>query len=146
MKRNILWIEDDYFDIQNMAYPLRKAGFRVTAATSAVEGFSKAQDWRAYDVIIVDIILKLSQDAGALPDEVAGWNSEVYAGLGLLRWLMQVVTPECPVIILSVLHDPVHTYGLEGLGIAGVLLKRGLSPSAMKSEVFRVLGIAEDTM
>jgi CheY-like chemotaxis protein len=143
MKRHILWIEDDYYDIQGLVRPLTKAGFRISAATSAVQGFRKALDWQQYDLIVVDLIMTLSEDAEPVPQVVASWDAEPYIGLGLAKWLKQDLKVECPILILSVVRDPISTYGLKDLGLDQCLLKRGLKPSAVKSKVFELLGLSD---
>ena len=61
----------------------------------------------------------------------------------MVKWLMMELKVECPVLILSVVRDPISTFELQDLGLAGSLLKRGLLPSEVKKEVYRVLGIAD---
>jgi CheY-like chemotaxis protein len=143
MKKRILWIEDDYYDIQGLLRPLEKAGFRIDVARSAVDGFRKAVNWQAYDLIVVDLIMPLSDDTGPLPETVLFWDAEEHVGLGLVKWLVLDLKVECPILLLSVVRDPISTYNLKDLDLAGSLLKRGLLPSEVKEEVCHVLGIVE---
>ncbi len=141
MKKRILWIEDDYFAIKGLVRPLSKKGFEIDVATSAAEGFQKAQDWQFYDLILVDLILPLADEAGTLPEKVKSWGNEKYAGIGLLKWLKTEKKVECPVMMLSVVREPISRFNLENLGVTGYLLKRGLLPSRVKEEVFKILEI-----
>lgn len=141
MDKHVLWIEDDYSEIRNLVRPLEREGFKITAAMSAVEGFRKARNWQAYDLIIVDLIMPLTDALEPVPAEVAAWDAEPHAGLGLVKWLAQDLQAQCPILILSVVRDPISTFDLDNLQLAGVLLKRGLKPSIVKQEVFRILGI-----
>ena len=141
MHHRILWIEDDYYAIKGLVRPLEKAGFTVEAATAAYDGYVRAQQWPAYDLIVVDLILPLSNDTRVLPDRVALWRDEEYAGVGLLKWLLLELRAKCPVILLSVVRHPTQTYHLENIGLAGYLPKRGLLPSQVKAEVYRLLGL-----
>ena len=141
MKKRILWIEDDYYAIKGLMRPLERAGFQVEAATSAVEGYTKAHRWQSYDVIVVDLILPLSDDDHTLPDSVKSWRGEEYVGVGLLKWLLAELKVTCPVLLLSVVRHPIHTYQLNGIGLASYLPKRGLLPSQVKAEIFRLLGL-----
>lgn len=141
--KRVLWIEDDYYAIKGLVRPLEKSGFQIDVATSASGGYHKLSNRQAYDLIVVDLILPLSDDASSPPPEVAAWLNEQYSGIGLLRWLMQDPKIECPVLVLSVVQDPISIYSLEGLGLAGSLLKRGLLPSRVKEEVFRLLGMGQ---
>ena len=141
MKNHILWIEDDYYAIQGLVRPLVKAGFEVDPATSAVEGYKKAKNWRSYDLIIVDLILPLSDSDEKLPLEVIAWEREVYVGVGLAKWLLTELKVKCPVLLLSVVRDPITTFHLENIGLADYLPKRGLLPSRVKEEVLKLLGL-----
>jgi DNA-binding response OmpR family regulator len=141
MKKCILWIEDDYFDVKGLVYSLSKEGFKIDVATSAVQGFEKAQNWQAYDLIIVDLILPLADDIGTLPEKVQSWAKEQHTGIGLLKWLKTELKAECPVMMLSVVREPISRFNLENLGLAGYLPKRGLLPSQVKEEVFKILKV-----
>jgi CheY-like chemotaxis protein len=141
MKKCILWIEDDYFAIKGLVRPLEREGFTFDVATSAVEGFYKAQQWRAYDVILVDLILPLVNSDEDLPEKVRSWNNEPYVGIGLLKWLKADLQVECPVLMLSVVRDPISKFHLENLGLAGYLPKRGLLPSQVKANVLKIINV-----
>jgi CheY-like chemotaxis protein len=141
MKRRILWIEDDYFAIRGLVNPLKKAGFQIDVATSAYEGYQKVKGRQKYDLIVVDLIMPLSNSEDTLPllAEVRSWGDEDYPGIGLLKWLKLKLKVECPVLILSVIQNPISRYGLEDLGVSGTLLKRGLLPTRVKEVVFEIL-------
>jgi CheY-like chemotaxis protein len=141
MKKRMLWIEDDFYAIKGLVRPLELAGFQIESATSAMEGYLKAQSWQEYDIIFVDLIMPLRDDEQPLPDTVAAWNDEQYIGIGLVKWLLQDLHVKCPILILSVVRDPIATYQLQEIGLAGYLPKRGLLPSQVKDEVYRQLGI-----
>ncbi len=139
MKKRILWIEDDYFAIKGLVRPLERDGFTFDVATSAVEGFYKAQHWQAYDVILVDLILPLANSDEDLPEKVRSWNNEHYIGLGLLKWLKTELQVACPILMLSVVRNPVSKFKLENLRLAGYLPKRGLLPSQVKANVLKII-------
>lgn len=141
MNKHILWVEDDYFAIKGLVRPLEREGFEIDVARSATEAFQKAQNWQAYDLILVDLILPLSNDPGPVPEEVRSWDNEQYVGLGIVKWLKQELKVTCPVLILSVVRQPISKFHLEGLGLAGHLPKRGLLPHRVKEEVLGLLGI-----
>jgi len=143
MKKRILWIEDDYYALQGLVRPLEKEGFTIDVATSALDGFEKALKWRHYDLIIVDLILPLSNTVEDLPDKVRSWAEQEYVGIGLVKWLRADLKAGCPVLLLSVVREPMSRLGLQDLGLAGHLVKRGLLPSQVRDEVFRVLKIEE---
>ena len=141
MKKCILWIEDDYFAINGLIRPLEHEGFTFDVATSAVEGFYKAQHWQAYDVILVDLILPLANGEEDLPEKVRAWNNEPYVGIGLLKWLKAELQVQCPVLMLSVVRNPIPKFHLEKLGLAGYLPKRGLLPSQVKANVLKIINL-----
>ncbi|MBN1991593.1 MAG: hypothetical protein JW953_02740 [Anaerolineae bacterium] len=143
MNKHILWIEDDHFAIKGLVRPLAKAGFEIDVATSATEGFEKAQNWQGYDLIMVDLILPLTGEAETPPEKVASWGNEEYAGIGLLKWLKTELQVECPVLMLSVVREPISRFNLDHLELAGYLPKRGLLPSQVKEQVFSVLGLEQ---
>lgn len=143
MKKQILWIEDDYYAIKGLVRPLELEGFEVEVATSALDGYHKCMKWQSYDLIIVDLIMPLSDNTGPLPEKVLSWDAGRYVGLGLIKWIVEELHAQCPVLLLSVVRDPISTFGLERLGLAGVLLKRGMLPSEVKQKVHEVLGLPE---
>jgi DNA-binding response OmpR family regulator len=135
METKVLWIEDDYYNYQGLLRPLEKAGIKVEYALSALEGYKKARKWKDYALIVVDIILPLTKDAEAVPEEVAAWRSEKYPGVGLIKWLRGELKASCPVIILSVVDDPITNYQLESLGIDANISKRGVLPSELTEKI-----------
>ncbi len=137
MTIKILWIEDDYYNYQSLFRPLRRRGVEVDFALSALEGYKKAQKWSQYAMIVVDIILPPKREPGTLPDIVKDWEKEKYFGIGLLKWLLNDLKAECPVIILSVVDDPIEGYDLQGLGVADYIPKRGLLPSVLTKRILK---------
>ncbi len=138
----ILWIEDDYYCISGLMRPLERAGLQIDIATSAVEAYEKAKGWKSYDLIVTDLILPTSDGVQGIPDEVQAWAREPYCGIGLLKWLRLELRANCPILLLSVVNDPVSVYGLENLNLDGCLQKRGLLPSRVKEEVFQLIHIS----
>ncbi len=144
MKKRILWIEDDYHVIKGLVRPIEKEGFIVDSATSALEGYKKAPQWQSYDLIVVDIILPINDGSGSVPKEVQAWQAEEHAGIGLLKWIKLDLKVKIPVVVLSVVRDPIKRFDLGELGIDDCLIKRGLLPEQVKKLIFGLLGIDED--
>ena len=138
-EQQILWIEDDYFAIRGLMHQLENEGFNIEAATSALEAFQKAPGWESYDVILVDLIIPLTISDEPLPEKVKSWKKEKYVGIGILKWLKRELKVDCPVLMLSVVRDPIARFNLENLGLAGYLPKRGLMPSQIKTKVLEIL-------
>jgi len=141
MTKRILWIDDDYYAIQGLFRPIEKAGYNIDVATSAFDGYIKAQNWKNYDLIVVDLIIPISEE-DTVPDVVKNWEKEEKydcVGIGLASWLLLELYVTCPVIILSVISDPILKYKLENLGLAGSIRKSGLLPTDLKNEIFKIL-------
>ncbi len=138
MKNRILWIEDDYYHIKGLLRPLEKEGFKVTFSTSANDAYQKAQDWRDYEIIIIDMILPPIDEEAELSPEVGKWGQEEYLGVGLLKYIKYELKCSSPIIVLSVAANGL-TDVLNALGVDRVLLKRGLLPREVQRIVHEVL-------
>lgn len=143
MKHRILWIEDDYHAIKGLMRQIEKAKFVVDSATCAIDGYEKAQLWQDYDLIVVDLILPLTNGhADEPPQVVKSWKEEPHVGIGILKWLRQVVKVACPVVLLSVVQNPVAVYHLESVKPDLYLPKHGLLPADVKEQLLSLLGTA----
>jgi CheY-like chemotaxis protein len=139
-KNRILWVEDDLYAIKGLIRPLQNEGFLFDIAESALEAYYKGQVWKSYDLIVVDLILPLSNDSEQVPSVVQSWESKgEYLGIEIVKWLLTGIKAECPVVILSVVRDPISRFNLRNVGVAGYLLKRGLLPSTVRDEVLGIL-------
>ena len=142
MRENrILWIEDDFYAIKGLVRPLQNEGFLFDIAQSALEAYHKGQVWKSYDLILVDLILPSNNVSDQVPSVVQSWefNSE-YLGIEVVKWLLTEVKAECPVVILSVVRDPISRFNLHNIGVAGYILKRGLLPSTLRDGILGILG------
>lgn len=140
--KKILWIDDDYYAISGLFRPLQLEGYELVPAISALDGFREAQKWKNYDLIVVDLIIPVVQQQETAPEIVKNWedeNENKQVGVGIVKWLLQDLKVTCPVIILSVVRDPINAYGLSGIGLAGYIQKGELLPSALKSKIENIL-------
>jgi CheY-like chemotaxis protein len=147
MSKKILWIDDDYFAIEGLMYPLKKQKIQVDFAISALEGYRKAQKWQEYDLIVVDLIIPVSEKEETTPSFVKNWENEEdfpEVGVGIVTWLKKELRVTCPVLILSVVANPIKLYSLEELELAGSISKRGLLPTALKEKLMSFLGDQEE--
>ena len=135
MYKKILWIDDDYYHLRGIFRPLELAGIIIDPALSASEGYRKAKNWKDYNLIATDLILSLSKDSNPISDEVKKWEKEKYLGIGLLKWLIIEQKAQCPIVILSVIDDPIATYNLQDLSIKDYISKRGLLPSMLAKKI-----------
>ena len=121
MNKKILWVDDDYYAIKGLFRPLELIDFRIVPAISALDGYRKAQNWQEYDIIVVDLIIPISQEQETAPEIVKNWGDETenkHVGVGIVKWLVKTLNVTCPVVILSVVRDPIKSYGLEKLGLS----------------------------
>ncbi|MBI5294910.1 MAG: response regulator [Chloroflexi bacterium] len=147
MKKKILWIDDDYYSISGLFRPLEKAEYKIVPAISALDGFREAQKWQEYELIVVDLIIPMSQQQEPIPEIVKGWEDEKinkHVGIGIVKWLLEILNVTCPVVILSVVSDPIKEFKLDGLGISGYIRKSGLLPTALKDELIQILEKREE--
>jgi CheY-like chemotaxis protein len=140
MKNKILWIEDESFMIKGLLRPMEKIGFQIDIASSAYDGFLKAQNWKNYDILVVDLIIPLSGDEKTIPLIVKGWEQEPYVGIGLSKWLTTELRIEVPILLLSVVQNPLVIYDLKKIGLKHYLPKSGLLPSLVKEAILQILG------
>lgn len=133
----ILWIEDDYYNYQSLFRPLQRKGIEVDYALSALDGYRKALTWKQYSIIVVDIILPIKKESGSLPEVMKSWEDEKYPGIGLVKWLIKTQKVNCPIVILSVVDNPIESYNLQELGIADYIPKRGLLPSVLSERLLK---------
>lgn len=144
MNRKILWVEDDYYAIKGLVRPLENANFKIQVATSAKEAYDYVMKWQDYDLIVLDVIVSVTDDEEPVIPEIEQWaNTDEYVGIAMARWLLQDLKIERPILLMSVVNDPVNRFGLTGTPNLYYLSKKGLLPSRVKDEVFRILNITE---
>jgi len=140
--KKILWIEDDYYNYKSLFRPIELKGVIIDNALSAAEGFMKAKNWNEYSLIVADIILPLTKDSIVIDEEVKKWEREEdFLGIGLVKWLRNDIKAKCPILILSVIDDPIQTYHLESLKIENSISKKGLLPSVLAETIDSILNI-----
>jgi len=144
LNKKILWVEDESYTIQGLFKPLIAMGIEVVEAKCAIEAFNMAQNWQSYDMIAIDLIIPLMNDDEDLPDVVAGWDEEPYVGIGLAKWLVTDLKVECPILLLSVIDNPIKVYNLSEYGLTHYLSKSGLLPSVVKKDVLSILGVGDE--
>lgn len=144
MNKKILWIEDDYYAIKGLVRPLEISGFHIDVATSAKDGYEKAIKWQEYDLLVVDVIVPVSEDDGEVLPLIEAWESNgEYVGIGLTKWLVNELKVERPILLMSVVSDPIKRASLSEHPNLHSLSKKGLLPSKVKEEVFRILNMKE---
>jgi CheY-like chemotaxis protein len=135
--KKILWIEDDYFHIQALFRQVERKGYSIEYALTALAGYELCKNTEEYHLIVVDVILPLANPDDRIDDIVAGWGKERYPGIGLIKWLVYIRKPDCPVVILTVVSELVGQ--LYELGTKAVISKASLGPSALLEQVSGLL-------
>ncbi len=138
MKNKILWIEDESFMMKGLLRPLQLMGYEIDIASSAAEAFIKAKKWMDYDILVVDIIIPLSNEE-VMPDEIKKWGAEPYVGIGLAKWLAQENNVKCPILLMSIIGNPISIFELDKFGYKFYLEKSGLLPSTVKEKILQIL-------
>ena len=141
MNKKILWIEDDFYAIKGLVRPLTKLGYEIDVATSAMDGYKKAQHWQGYDMLVVDLIIPVCEHDISIPETVQSWAQEKHVGIGLAKWLKSEQKVDRPILLLSVVRDPIARFGLAEYGLQHSLSKSGLVPTRVKDTVLSMLGI-----
>lgn len=141
MNKKILWIEDDFYAIKGLVRPLTKLGFEIDVATSALDGYKKAQQWRQYDLVVVDLIIPVCEHDISIPEIVQSWAQEKHVGIGLAKWLKSEQKVDRPILLLSVVRDPIARFNLADFGLEHCISKSGLLPTKVKDTVLRLLGV-----
>jgi DNA-binding NarL/FixJ family response regulator len=139
MKNKILWVEDESYMIQGLFKPLLKMNINIVVAKCAIEAYHMSMDWKSYDMIIVDLIIPLRDDEELMPNIVKDWEIEPYIGIGLAKWLSTELKVECPILLLSVIDNPIKSFELSKFGLKYYLSKSGLLPSRVKEEILSIL-------
>jgi len=139
MNNRILWIEDDSYMIQGLLRPLKDEGYVFDVATSAMDAYHKVLRNQDYAMFMVDLILPLSDGDEKISPIVDAWDNEPYVGIGVAKWLARDLGIKSPILLLSVVEDPISKYGLKEYGLRSCLSKGGLFPSILKTEVLYIL-------
>jgi hypothetical protein len=143
MNKKMLWVEDDFYAIKGLIRPLEKAGFDITVTTSATDAYHSLLEGNELDVIFIDLIIPLTNDDQKVMPIIQAWCEEKYVGIGLAKWVSTEMKVNCPIVLLSVIKDPISQFDLGKFNLKYALSKRGLLPSTVKNYTFEMLGMKE---
>jgi CheY-like chemotaxis protein len=138
MKKQILWIEDDYYSINGLIRPLENQGFAFKVAASATESYKIVKANSSFDMYIVDMIMPMSNDENEIPLIVKNWDNEEHIGIGIAKWLLCDLGVKRPVLLMSVAGNPIMKAGLNKYKNCYYLSKKGLLPSKVKETVIQI--------
>jgi len=116
--------------LQSLIKPLERDGYRVTYARNEQEALTEL-DKDIFDIILFDIIIPTGSDD---PDDFID-----YVGVRLIKEIINVRKITTPVIVISVVNNPDVIKEFEEAGVAKILQKGYILPSALKAEVERIL-------
>lgn len=129
MSKTIVWIEDDYYVIQPVVYPLEKAGYNIVNIPDTKEAVEKLDLLRQADLILLDMLL---------PRGLEGQDFGDYPGLKFFRELRNKYKVKTPVVVFTVLTQGNLIKELNELG-AEDIVRKPIRPSELKERVERVL-------
>jgi CheY-like chemotaxis protein len=144
MNKRILWIDDDFEAIKGLMKPLVNDGFQIDPATTALQAYEMAKQWREYDLIVVDLIFPISDaqtEIAEMPSLVKAWDKgeETPVGIGFSKWVLAELKVKCPVLIMSVVNNPLEKHNLSQYKSLHAIQKRGLLPKELRDEIKRIL-------
>jgi two-component system, OmpR family, alkaline phosphatase synthesis response regulator PhoP len=127
----ILWIEDDFNELEPIVLPLKKAGHAITIAPDAKDAI-KLLEKKRFDLILLDILLPSGEKK---IERIADWT-----GLELMK-VIRKRKIDTPVIVFTVVLDRELEDELNGLNVKKILIKGRILPSKLKSDVEGILNI-----
>lgn len=137
MAPKILWIDDDIFQSTHLQQMLENRGFQIEYAISALDGYKKMIS-KKYNLIIIDLILPLFLHSESIPDIVKDWTREPYLGIGIAKWASLNLGSHCPIIICSVINDPINRFRLQEYKIAKAFSKIE-PPNVVADELLEII-------
>ena len=130
-ENKILWIEDDYLLLKPLIEQIKKANYMFDFAKNKLEAINLLNR-SIYDLIILDIILP---EGEYFEDR----EPEPYVGLNLLRYMVNEIKIETPIIIISVINDMLVKTEAKKLGVVTYLNKGSIRPSELKILVDQII-------
>jgi CheY-like chemotaxis protein len=110
----ILWVEDDYDTIDAFALPANAAGMVITPARSlAAAKQLLGKTPCEFDLLLIDLILPFAE----AEDEASGSAEDALYGLDLISWVRAQGNVAAPIIVFSVVYDPIVASELDALGV-----------------------------
>jgi CheY-like chemotaxis protein len=138
---NILWIDDDIYHIKSLLRLLEKAGHQLITIDTLPEASDLISSYgsKYFDLIVLDLLMNPNDKFGNIPDWLQQSVRFDATGIMLLKRMRDLLKVTCPVIILSIVGDPIKEYQLEKYGPVSFVHKSGLRPSSLCETVTEVL-------
>ena len=136
---NILWIEDDIFQLKSLLLQIEVQGHSVTR----VPLISDAHDMIVengidhYDLIIVDLLLPSDDRFGESPEWVNRFPrpKDDAFGVVLIKHLRQDLGVSCPILVLSIVSAPINEFDLANFRPIEFVIKRDVKPSEIATAI-----------
>jgi two-component system chemotaxis response regulator CheY len=129
-KMKILFVDDDRYEMYGLIERLEAADYTVEPVTSTVIAIQKIESGFLPDLIISDLIMP------AVPDDASPLSNR-HVGIEFCRMMKEQFKLRCPIIVLTVVTDPVIQQ--EAKKYAQALLVKPITPSDLLRRVEEVL-------
>lgn len=103
----ILWVDDDIYEIEYLLYPLEKEGYKIEKFAYLPEAYNALVGNRRFDLIVLDLLMPLTDRFGDIPDWLNKEASNGANGIKLLIEIREKLNLQIPVLILSVVPDAI---------------------------------------
>jgi len=103
----ILWVDDDIFEIEYLLYPLEKDGYKIEKIRYLPEAYKKLKINRNYDLIVLDLLMPPTDCYGEIPEWLVQEHPNGANGIKLLIQIREELKIQIPVLILSVVPDAI---------------------------------------
>jgi DNA-binding response OmpR family regulator len=107
-KKQILWVEDDFYRLESMIYPFRNSEYKFIIAFTAKEAIELIKE-QSFNLIILDILIPSGEKNNQK-------NYVFYQGQQLLKEIREL-RKSIPIIVFSVVGDPNLIEEIEAMGI-----------------------------
>lgn len=138
--KRMLWVEDDYFRLRGLTRPLKKKGLEIVFAKDEKEATGLLDKKERFDIFLIDIIIPEGID----DRKVASVEVRENVGVDLIRRIRQNYNLSIPILVLTVVEDPIILQEIRNLGVSTIIPKGNFHPSELENEVALVLGLKSD--
>lgn len=103
----ILWIDDDVYEIEYLLYPLEKEGYKIEKFSHLPEAYNALVRSKKFDLIVLDLLMPPTDRFGDVPDWLNSEHPNGANGIKLLIQIRDKLNLQIPVLILSVVPDAI---------------------------------------
>jgi hypothetical protein len=142
MNERILWVEDEKYAFNSVLSLLKNAGIKADVAKSAYDGYIAIQGSFPpnvpYNLLVIDIIIP-ADETDEHEDITSKWSKEEYPGIGLIKCIREDLKVDLPMIIYSIVPDPIQDYHLEKYNILEAFLKFSTTSIQLRDSIVKIL-------